>query len=202
MRYSLDDISISGSEDSSKKHLLSECKALFVTNILVLLGNFLCFIAIAVIIPSWRSSETSSHSALNYFPLQILSPSPAQEALQYELRRFTALGESEWDKPAGDKTDASWDALIDNGKWFAIDQKTFEEINGNPTTGLRIPGDSQGRFYGILQVHHQLHCVDILRRGSWFIIDHYRDKGHVTNMTDREIIRHMRHCTEILRQTI
>jgi hypothetical protein len=37
----------------------------------------------------------------------------------------------------------------------------FTEINGDPEAGVRIPGD--GRFMGILEVTHQLHCVEIMR---------------------------------------
>jgi len=77
-----------------------------------------------------------------------------------------------------------------DGKWFAIDHDMFVKINGNPDTGLRIPNDPEGRFFGMLQAHHQLHCVDILRRSTWFNIQHYRQMDHFRDMSDRNVILH------------
>ncbi|KAK1991605.1 hypothetical protein LX36DRAFT_618980, partial [Colletotrichum falcatum] len=129
---------------------------------------------------------------------------PARDAVQYELRRFTGVGahESEFIGPASDEMDRKWDRLIDNGKWFAIDREMFVKLNGNPDTGLRIPDDPQGRFFGMLQVNHQLHCVDILRRSTWFNIKRYRDRDHFHNMTDKDVVIHTNHCLEILRQSL
>lgn len=42
----------------------------------------------------------------------------------------------------------------------------------------------------MLQVNHQLHCVDILRRSTWFNIDHYRQKGQFANMSDPDLVLH------------
>ncbi|KAI3547326.1 hypothetical protein CSPX01_03763 [Colletotrichum filicis] len=135
---------------------------------------------------------------------QVLPPSPAKEAVQYELRRFTGVGahESEFVGPASDKMDSKWDHLIDNGKWFAIARDMFVKVNGNLDTGLRIPDDPEGRFFGMLQVNHQLHCVDILRRSTWFNIKRYRNRDHFSNMTDEDVIIHANHCVEILRQSL
>lgn len=74
----------------------------------------------------------------------------------------------------------------------------FVKINGNPATGLRIPGDAQGRFFGILQVNHQLHCVDILRRSTFFNIDYYRHRDQFANMSDAKLVTHT--CEYIARQ--
>ncbi|KXH35466.1 hypothetical protein CSIM01_10225 [Colletotrichum simmondsii] len=129
-----------------------------------------------------------------------ISLGPAKEAVQYELRRFTGVGahESEFVGPASDKMDSKWDHLIDNGKWFAIAHDMFVKVNGNPDTGLRIPDDPEGRFFGMLQVNHQLHCVDILRRSTWFNIKRYRNRDHFSNMTDEDVIIH----AKILRQSL
>ena len=66
----------------------------------------------------------------------------------------------------------------------------FVEINGNPDTGLRIPNDPQGRYLGMLQVNHQLHCVDVVRRATWYNIDRYRTRDMFGKMSDEDVIIH------------
>ena len=75
----------------------------------------------------------------------------------------------------------------------------FEELNGNTASGVRIPND--GRFMGILEVTHQLHCVEIMRRGAWFNIDYYRDKQYFGNASDANVIWHMSNFTQNLTLT-
>lgn len=109
---------------------------------------------------------------------------------------------------------------VPDGKWFAIDREMFVEINGNPDTGLRIPNDPQGRYLGMLQVNHQLHCVDVVRRATWYNIERYRSRDMFGKMSDEDVIIHTStfpnnfaperiltnaatdHCLEILRQSI
>ena len=141
---------------------------------------------------------------------------PAQEAVEHELHRFHGVGsdESEFNQPASDKLDSMWHELIDSksfynffaqfssltsadGKWFAIDREMFVEINGNPDTGLRIPNDPQGRYLGMLQVNHQLHCVDVVRRATWYNIDRYRSRDMFRKMSDEDVIIHTSTFTDV-----
>ncbi|KAJ5612188.1 hypothetical protein N7510_005382 [Penicillium lagena] len=135
---------------------------------------------------------------------QIIAPSPALDVVEHSLHRFTDPDReaTPWSGPPSDETDQAWEELINNGRSFPIDPDMFQALNGHPETGVRIPNDTQGRFVGILEVTHQLHCVDIMRRGAWFNFEHYRDKQFFGNKSDDAIMWHMRHCFEVLRQTI
>ncbi|EFQ34291.1 hypothetical protein CGRA01v4_03886 [Colletotrichum graminicola] len=172
---------------------------LIVLNTLFLIANTIAWTFVG---HAAGSRDTKLSSCL--IDSQVLPPTPAKEAVQYELRRFTGIGahESEFIGRASDEMDEKWNRLIDNGKWFAMDREMFVKLNGNPDTGLRIPNDPEGRFFGMLQVNHQLHCVDIMRRSTWFNIKRYRDRDHFQNMTDEDVILHTNHCVEILRQSL
>lgn len=75
-------------------------------------------------------------------------------------------------------------------KYFAVDHDTFVRVNGNPETGLRLPGENSDKFVGTLQWAHQLHCLNIIRQSTWFDIGHYRHMHHFRNKTDEIIIAH------------
>jgi hypothetical protein len=133
--------------------------------------------------------------------------------VEYQLRRFTdvmSTGDSDrmFVGDAGEKTDKLWDDIIDGmspdlhklkdaelisrdeDKYFAVDYDTFVRVNGNPDTGLRLPGEHSDKFIGTLQWAHQLHCLNIIRQSTWFDIGHYRHMHHFRNKTDEIIIAH------------
>ncbi|KAK0672606.1 hypothetical protein QBC41DRAFT_299544 [Cercophora samala] len=59
---------------------------------------------------------------------------------------------------------------------------------------LPIPGE-QGRYIIQLAVFHQLHCLNIIRKGIYYGVD-------MTNVDDLFGIEHIDHCIDMLRQSL
>ncbi|KKO97066.1 hypothetical protein THAR02_10833 [Trichoderma harzianum] len=132
---------------------------------------------------------------LNAACLLSVTKAPAEEVVEYQLRRFTdVMSTGDLDRmfvgDAGEKTDKLWDDIIDEDKYFAVNHDTFVRVNGNPDTGVRLPGENSDKFIGSLQWAHQLHCLNIIRQSTWFDIGHYRHMHHFRNKTDEIIIAH------------
>lgn len=126
---------------------------------------------------------------------------PAEEAIEYGLHRFTELDDHHgpFTSDPSPEVDEAWDELVDGEssledyaarqtltclsatKIFAVDEDAFQLVNGNTETGVRIPGTNQ--FIAILEVNHQLHCAEIMRRGIFFNYDYYRDKQYFGGRT-------------------
>ncbi|KAL7907542.1 hypothetical protein GGI35DRAFT_454359 [Trichoderma velutinum] len=183
--------------------------SLIVVNIILLLLNAACLLAVTVRGAQWfnRTLSAVGLGRDSHVAIQILSPSPAEEVVEYQLRRFTdVMSTGEADRmfvgDAGEKTDKFWDDIIDEDKYFAVDHDTFARVNGNPDTGVRLPGENSDKFIGSLQWAHQLHCLNIIRQSTWFDIGHYRHMHHFRNKTDEIIIAHTKHCLDRIRQVL
>ncbi|KAK6066035.1 hypothetical protein SCUP234_09251 [Seiridium cupressi] len=152
-----------------------------------------------------RGARATPHyvsSVVHSIQSHVTSPSPAEEAIEYQLQRFTELDDhyGPLTSDPGPEVDGAWDQLVDATKVFAVDEDAFVMVNGNTETGVRIPGTNQ--FIAILEVNHQLHCVEIMRRGIFFNYDYYKDKQYFGGRTLANVKWHIRHCFEVLRQSI
>ncbi|KAM0259138.1 hypothetical protein ACHAQJ_003509 [Trichoderma viride] len=193
-----------------RKRFSKTCKvSLIVVNIILLLLNAACLLSVTVRGAQWvnRTLSAVGLGRDDHVTIRILSPSPAEEVVEYQLRRFTdvmSTGDSDrmFVGDAGEKTDKLWDDIIDEDKYFAVDHDTFVRVNGNPDTGLRLPGENSDKFIGTLQWAHQLHCLNIIRQSTWFDIGHYRHMHHFRNKTDEIIIAHTKHCLDRIRQVL
>ena len=100
--------------------------------------------------------------------------------------------------------DAAWAALYDT-RPIPLTRDQVLAIGKDPAQAVRIP-ESWGRgndsYFGRLDVFHQLHCLDALRREARF--DHYyaaRYPGGF-NTTSRLHQLHLTHCAWMLAQNI
>lgn len=60
---------------------------------------------------------------------------------------------------------------------------------GIPKGNAKFPLDRGGGFLAEVQVFHQLHCVNFLRKGLWFNYDYYDKLGTAEFSNDEEVRR-------------
>lgn len=145
---------------------------------------------------------------------------PAEEAIEYGLHRFSELDDhfGPFTSDPSPEVDDAWDELVDGEfahlvksgtvtkksflnlpkkkatKVFAVDEDAFALVNGNTETGVRIPGTNQ--FISILEVNHQLHCVEIMRRGIFFNYEYYQDQQYFGNRSLANVKWHISECND------
>jgi len=104
-------------------------------------------------------------------------------------------------KPPGPEVDAAW-ARIANSEMIAISTEDVIAIGKDPTTTVRAPEEwnlGPDAHLGVLDVFHQIHCLNALRRGIYY--EHY----FAPSMGDKKgdlFYNHMGHCMSILLQNI
>jgi len=130
----------------------------------------------------------------------LLPPSPAIEAIEKELRPFSLT--SVYDNYPGPETDRLWEELVSSGAVFLLSKEEFLLVNDNPETGIKYAHDPQDRYLGMLAAHHQIHCVDALRKAMWFNYEHYKNMGDSLFTEKEPPEHHLMHCVEMLRNAV
>ncbi|KAG1863650.1 hypothetical protein F4604DRAFT_1784387 [Suillus subluteus] len=141
----------------------------------------------------WARARASSKD-------NILLYSPANEAIESKgIVRFNGS----WDRhsvyrgsPSPD-LEVAWGGVADDGRPLAMTLEQLLKMGEEPAPFMiRYPEEYGGNYMASVEVLHQLHCVNTVRKSSWG--DHY--------MADHpDFIRwriHLDHCVEILRQVI
>ncbi|KZS89072.1 hypothetical protein SISNIDRAFT_497640 [Sistotremastrum niveocremeum HHB9708] len=122
--------------------------------------------------------------------------SPAQSAVKYETRVFTALGvQTKYHGPPTDETDEAWDALYPIG----VARITAEEASQLSNWTSPIPGD-EGHYVVGLDVFHQLHCLNTVRKALW--PQRYSRHDTLSAPGAHTHVDHVDHCLNILREHI
>ncbi|KAF7320169.1 hypothetical protein MKEN_00801400 [Mycena kentingensis (nom. inval.)] len=121
--------------------------------------------------------------------------SPAQDVLSYKAVKFhSGFGGSDlpiYDQPPSDAVDAAWRALYEFA--FSKIPRSQARLMANKT--YPILGDEPKMYMLALDVFHQIHCLDEVRKAMY--PDYY------TQHTSEGInTPHMRHCLSSLRQQI
>ncbi|KAG2148192.1 uncharacterized protein EDB93DRAFT_1145053 [Suillus bovinus] len=66
---------------------------------------------------------------------------------------------------------------------------------------VRYPDKIGGGYMASMEAAHQLHCVNLLRKASWY--DYYQSIGDVAFQNSPDVIRlHFDHCIDMVRQNI
>ncbi|KAI9046410.1 hypothetical protein LZ554_009585 [Drepanopeziza brunnea f. sp. 'monogermtubi'] len=124
---------------------------------------------------------------------RILTYSPALPALSYERVVFSSGFGIETSAFQGQPSEANnklWTDLYD----FGITRISADEARPMDNKTLPIPGP-EGGYVVQLTVFHQLHCLNLIRKGIYGAVD-------MTNKDDVLGIEHLDHCVDILRQSI
>ncbi|KAG1863651.1 hypothetical protein F4604DRAFT_1037456 [Suillus subluteus] len=130
----------------------------------------------------------------------ILLYSPANEAIESKaIVRFNGS----WDRPSvyrgspSPDLEAAWNRLTADGRTLAITLEQLLKIGEEPAPFLvRYPEEYGGNYMTSVEVLHELHCINMVRKSIW---------GNYYMADDPDFVRwrtHPNHCVEILRQAI
>ncbi|KAI0973734.1 hypothetical protein F4678DRAFT_486889 [Xylaria arbuscula] len=83
---------------------------------------------------------------------------------------------------------------------IAFAKKDKEEEWYNST--VQLGDENGGGMMGTLEMFHQLHCLDMVRKFTYYKYPYYKDTGGVFNRPIEAQMFHIDHCLEILRQVV
>ncbi|KAI8630289.1 hypothetical protein F5Y19DRAFT_484177 [Xylariaceae sp. FL1651] len=120
---------------------------------------------------------------------------PAHAPIEYESQTFAGLVDPSDFRPHDNPFDAGtedyWNTLLDVG----IIKLSPEEAERLPSKTGHVFGEEP--FYaGNLEVYHQLHCLNRLRR------EYYFPEENEYNATSTDRVGHVKHCFGYLEQTL
>ncbi|KAF3405458.1 hypothetical protein DPV78_002509 [Talaromyces pinophilus] len=106
-------------------------------------------------------------------------------------------------QPPGPEVDEAWNEISYNMGVSALPEVTAPKA-GLRKGDVRIPAgyEGSGDYMASLEVTHQLHCVNFLRKAVWFNYPHYKDLSDEFRDPQPILETHLYHCLETLRQTI
>ncbi|KAI0080783.1 hypothetical protein K474DRAFT_1636716 [Panus rudis PR-1116 ss-1] len=153
-----------------------------------------CIIVVQALIISLRPSPWSTVGRAN--PQALFSP--AQEALEYEVRVFSMSNNTIYQGEPSKEVDEAWDGLY-NEFGNSMIPKSLARLLPNRT--VPIPGDEE-HYILVLSVFHQLHCLNLMRK--IFFREHYTDPetGYVAGYSPERLTGHYMHCIDTLRQAV
>ncbi|KAE8441798.1 hypothetical protein EG329_004311 [Mollisiaceae sp. DMI_Dod_QoI] len=100
------------------------------------------------------------------------------------------------------EVDKAWDEL---GLFFKpmIVSEDVGVRSGIPPGNAKLPLKNGGGFIAMVQVFHQLHCLNLLRKAAWFNYDYYSNIGEHEFANSPEVLQmHVGHCFDFLRQQL
>lgn len=84
--------------------------------------------------------------------------------------------------------DLAWDNVTKIPNFFPFSEETLNKIDKG-VESVRFPKAKGGEYAGTLEVFHMLHCVDLLRRHTYF--DYYKDIELAFNAPEKVIRVHL-----------
>ncbi|KAK0756279.1 hypothetical protein N5P37_011194 [Trichoderma harzianum] len=113
---------------------------------------------------------------------------------------------SRYRKPPSPETDAAWNFAGANFGFLLIPEDQASESDLTSDHIHLAGGPDQANLTGIpadVEVFHQLHCLNLLRKATWYNHDYYRKLGaDEFQHPDRTLSVHVDHCIDNLRQRI
>ncbi|KAJ3509494.1 hypothetical protein NLJ89_g5193 [Agrocybe chaxingu] len=131
--------------------------------------------------------------------------SPAHEAVHYETVRFNGSLDfpSPYAGPPSPAIDAAWDRITTNNALWTIrlSDDDLERIHkaGRPSNVRYRPEDGGGNM-GSIEVFHQLHCLNMLRKYTY--PKEYPELQKLWTTRPKFIRSHLDHCVEMIRQNL
>ncbi|PQE19591.1 tat pathway signal sequence protein [Rutstroemia sp. NJR-2017a WRK4] len=184
-------------------HAHTRPRALF----MLYLGWFLLLVLSAFVVFSNRDLRSSNTKQLI---TQTSSYSPILEDLDPGLQEFRFNGSIRWPSPyrgpPSKEVDAAWNRIsIVRPLDLDISKEDFHTIGVNADTAATNAPEHGGGYFMVPEFTHQLHCVNLLRKASYFKYEYY--KIHDPDFGDKEEtfkvhLASIDHCVEMLRQFV
>ncbi|OQV01658.1 hypothetical protein CLAIMM_06972 [Cladophialophora immunda] len=106
---------------------------------------------------------------------------------------------SPWTAEPSDEVDDLWDHFVYRAP-MSISEEEFARLDVESKALVRFPPELGGGIWADLEMDHQLHCLDLLRKHTH--LKYYESKD-ISFVNQSNIIRaHLDHCINILRQNI
>ncbi|KAG2032724.1 hypothetical protein BDR03DRAFT_969352 [Suillus americanus] len=161
----------------------------------------------------WLSHGVLMSITIVFFVLWVRAPSiddvvlysPANEAVEsIGIIRLngTLDAPSVYRGSPSPEIDAAWDRISRDARLVRMTLEQLLRTGEKPSPSTaRYPDEYGGGYMANVEVIHQLHCIDMLRRASWG--DHDNSLGHGSHESHDSFWRiHLDHCIEMLRQNI
>ncbi|KAG1728438.1 hypothetical protein EDB19DRAFT_1746780 [Suillus lakei] len=129
--------------------------------------------------------------------------SPASVVVEPMIVRFNGTLDfpSIYRGPPSPEIDAAWNRI---SRHVGITRMTHEEMLKAGVTDfrskVRYPDKIGGGYMVSLEVGHQLHCLNLLRKASW--LEYYGSIDTSFRNTPEVVRQHLDHCLEMTRQNI
>ncbi|OQV05018.1 hypothetical protein CLAIMM_09822 isoform 2 [Cladophialophora immunda] len=125
--------------------------------------------------------------------------SPAISAVEYELDTFKAAFNAStiYRSAPSPEVDAAWDAITNQPGITLSRDELVNELGKDPVYAVHLQQGGEELYTGFLEVFHQLHCVDMLRRYTHW--DYYAST-YPSFLDSADTLRsHLDHCIDVLR---
>ncbi|KAG1742587.1 hypothetical protein EDD22DRAFT_786600, partial [Suillus occidentalis] len=97
--------------------------------------------------------------------------------------------------------DAAWNRISLDARPVRMTLEQLLRTGEKPSPSMaKFPDEYGGGYMATVEVIHQLHCTDMLRKASWGI--HDESSGHDSHEPSDFWRTHLDHCIEMLRQNI
>ncbi|KAK8083992.1 hypothetical protein PG996_002773 [Apiospora saccharicola] len=127
-----------------------------------------------------------------------MKPGPANHLIRYERRPFVlGFGDNltEYEADPSPELDAKWDDLYSTVGIVAISQKQASHMAEKTQP---LPHDPEHRYVVGLNVFHDLHCLNMLRK---HLLPEYYPEYKNASGTEAGFM-HIMHCVDALRQSV
>jgi len=105
-------------------------------------------------------------------------------------------------QPAGPEVDAAWESLgVDYRS--AVLPSSLAERSGLLPSHVQVSEKYGGGFPVNVEGLHHLHCLNLLRKSSYYNYDYYHALGKGPFKNEDDVLRsHVSHCLDIIRQQL
>ncbi|KAF9560661.1 hypothetical protein CPC08DRAFT_707948 [Agrocybe pediades] len=133
--------------------------------------------------------------------------SPANVAIEYnkELTKFNGTFDrpSEYGGEPSEEIDAKWRRISVALKPTRLSREDIVALGKNPDSPslVRFAEEDGGAYMATIEMNHQLHCLDVLRKYTYH--GHYETFDPIFTYPTPDIFRkHLDHCVDIIRQNL
>ena len=163
-------------------------------------------IALAVGFGIWLGRRSQPRLSSNDITLEVSQNSPVLEDIDvtYNVIRFNGsfMHQNIFRQPASPEVDAAWKSLGADYRPLAVPEHLAAKAGLAPDQ-VKISQKYGGGYPANVEGLHHLHCLNLLRKTSYWDYDYYHALGEGAFSNDDQVLRiHTSHCLDILRQQL